>query len=259
MADINGRNAIVTGAAQGLGRAVALRLLAEGAVVVGVDIQGDKLATLRSSLQSGAERFHVCSGDLSKSKTAEAAVATAIAAAGGIDIVVNCAGGSGSRGVADIEDLDEALWDSVIGANLRATFLQCRAAVPHLRRSRNGRIVNFSSSLTQGVSGPLGTVGARLAYCAAKGGIEAFSRQLARDLLPHRITVNTVAPRLILTEPGARVRDRYDQLDAVTQARMLAGRQPESMGKPDDVADTVAYLVSDKASQVTGAMIAVGN
>ena len=258
MDDLKGRNAIVTGAAQGLGRAIALRLLADGAVVVGVDIQSEKLAALRSALQNGADRFHISSGDSSKSQTAEAAVATAIAASGGLDIVVNCAGGSGSRGVADIDDLDEELWDTVIGANLRATYLQCRAAMPYLRRSRNGRIVNFSSSLTRGVSGPLGTVGARLAYCAAKGGIEAFSRQLARDLLPDRITVNAIVPGLILTEPGARVRDRYDQLDAATQARMLGGREPDSMGKPEDVANTVAYLISDAASQVTGALINVG-
>jgi NAD(P)-dependent dehydrogenase (short-subunit alcohol dehydrogenase family) len=258
MHDLKGRYAIVTGAAQGLGRAVALRLLADGAVVVGVDIQDEKLAGLRSSIRDGADRFLVSSGDLSKSETAEAAVAKAIAVSGILDIVVNCAGGSGSRGVADIEDLDEHLWDAVIGANLRATYLQCRAAVPHLRRSCNGRIVNFSSGVTRGVSGPLGTVGARLAYSAAKGGIESFSRQLARDLAPDRITVNTIVPGLILTEPGARVRERYDQLDEATRIRMLGGRRREDMATPADVADAVRYLVSDEASQVTGTLVSVG-
>ena len=258
MSDLAGRKAIVTGAAQGLGRAIALKLLAEGVDVVGVDLQEEKLAALRATLPEGGGRFVISAGDLSRSATAQAAVAAAIADSGPLDIVVNCAGGSGLRGVAGIEELDEDLWDSVIGANLRATYLMCRAAVPHLRRSRHGRIVNFSSNLTRGVSGPLGTVGARLAYCAAKGGIEAFTRQLARDLLPDAITVNTIVPGFVLTEPGARVRDKFDQLDAAAQARLLGGRDLGNVATPQDVADTVAYLVSDAARQVSGALIGVG-
>ncbi len=241
MSDLNGRCAIVTGAAQGLGKAIAMRLLSEGATVIAADIQDAKLAELAVELPAHGRRFHSVSGDVGKAETAAAIVRRALEATGRVDILVNCAGGSGIEGIKDIEDVSEELWDAVIATNLRATFLLSRAAVPAMRRAGCGRIINFSSSLTRGVSAPLATVGARLAYCAAKGGIEAFTRQLARDLGPAGITVNAVVPGFILTEPGARIRRKFDELDESTQALLLRSGANGSPGQPADIATAVAF------------------
>ena len=259
MSDMNGRCAIVTGAAQGLGRAIASRLLNDGATVIGADIQSGKLADAAEEFASHGQRFAAVSGDGAQAETARAIVRRALDMAGRLDILVNCAGGSGLHGVKEIEDLSDELWDRVIASNLRATFVLSRAAVPLMRRVGRGRIVNFSSNLTRGVSAPLGTVGARLAYCAAKGGIEAFTRQLARDLGPAGITVNAIVPGFILTEPGARVRDKFDQLDPDMQSKLLANGMNAVPGRPDDIAGVVAFLVSDAAAQVNGMLLSVGS
>ena len=258
MSDLKGRCAIVTGAAQGLGKAVALRLLNDGATVIGADIQAEKLARTAEEFASHGGRLETVSGDVGKAETATAIVRHALDVAGRLDILVNCAGGSGVKGVKDIEDLGDEIWDAVLDANLRASFLLCRAAVPAMRRLGRGRIVNFSSSVTRGVSGPLGTVGARLAYCAAKGGIEAFTKQLARDLGPAGITVNAVVPGFILTEPGARVRQKFEELDENAQSILMRIGSTGAPGTPEDIAAAVAFLASDEAAQVNGVLLTVG-
>ncbi len=98
----------------------------------------------------------------------------------------------------------------------------------------------------------------RLAYCAAKGGIEAFTRQLARDLGPVGITVNAIVPGFILTEPGARVRQKFDDLDPDTQAMLVRSGINLAPGQPGDIAAAVAFLVSDAAAQINGVLLPVG-
>lgn len=258
MSDLNGRCAIVTGAAQGLGKAIASRLLADGATLIGIDIQAEKLAHAAEEFASHGWRLETVAGNAGRAESASAAVARALEVAGRVDILVNCAGGSGMTAIKEIEDLDEDLWDAVLDSNLKASFLFCRAAAPAMRRLGRGRIVNFSSSLTRGVSGPLGTVGARLAYCAAKGGIEAFTKQLARDLGPAGITVNAVVPGFILTEPGARVRHKFDELDENAKSLLIRTTSTGTPGRPEDIAAAVAFLVSDAAAQVNGVLLTVG-
>ncbi len=257
MNELKGRCAIVTGAAQGLGKAIALRLLDEGATVIGADIQAEKLSQAAKELASHGRMVPI-SGDVGKAATATAIAERALEEAGRIDILVNCAGGSGTKGIKDIEDLSEDVWDAVLDSNLKATFLLCRAVAPAMRRVGRGRIVNFSSNVTRGVSGPLGPVAARLAYCAAKGGIEAFTRQLARDLGPAGITVNAIVPGFILTEPGARVRQKYEELDEGAKALLMRNASTGALGRPESIADAVAFLASDAAAQVNGVLLTVG-
>lgn len=259
MENLSGRTAIVTGAAQGLGRAIAERFLSLGCAVIGGDRLGEKLAAAAAELGcNGQAGFFPVAGDLRSAATPNALVDRAIAETGRLDILVNCAGGSGDVGVQNIDELTDDLWDQVIESNLRATFQCCRAAVPHMRTARWGRILNFSSSLARGMRGPIGTVGARLAYCAAKGGIEALSRQLALDVADDGITVNVIEPGFVLTEPGARVRERFEALSTDEQQAILAGRDPTDLPQPADVARVAAFLSSNEAGHLNGLLVPVG-
>ncbi|MGH7267045.1 MAG: SDR family NAD(P)-dependent oxidoreductase, partial [Candidatus Rokuibacteriota bacterium] len=148
---------------------------------------------------------HPLAAGVTAAAQVEAMVATAMTKLGRVDILVNNAGGSGTVGVADIEETSEELWDRVVDTNLKGTFLCSRAVAPGMKAQRYGRIVNLSSVAARGSFGPLLTVGARLPYAAAKAGVQGLTYQLARDLGPWSITVNVVVPGFTLTEPGARV------------------------------------------------------
>ena len=253
-----GRTAIVTGAAQGLGRAVALRLLSEGANVVAADLQAAKLVAFHQSLDAArAERFATAPGDLATSTAAAALADAAMRAFGRIDVLVNVAGGSGtSEPVRDIEDVSEELWHEIFAINIHATYNCCRAVVPNMRRAGYGRIVNFSSGSTLGVTMWPTSQSVRLAYCAAKGAIEAFSRQLALDLASAGITVNTLMPGFVLTEPGARVYERFQTLPVELRQRLLESQT--SPTSPADIAEAVAFLTSEAAGHVNGIILKVG-
>ena len=129
-----GRVAVVTGAAQGIGFAVAARMAAEGARVVMADIQAEKVAAAARRLDPAGQRTAACRVDVADAASVAAMVETAQTRFGGLDVLANVAGGSGSRIIEDIEDMTDAIWDSVVGANLRGTFVCSRAAVPLMKR-----------------------------------------------------------------------------------------------------------------------------
>lgn len=254
---MRGRIAIVTGAAQGLGAAIAEALATEGATVVLIDRNSEQLGSARERLPVRYGFKHLALVvDLSQEREVQDAVRSVEADLGRIDVLVNCAGGSGSKPVREIDDVSAQLWAETIDNNLTSTFLCCKYVVPVMRHNGYGRIVNFSSGLANGQAGPLGPVGARLPYVAAKAAITALSRQLAKDLAGTGITVNTISPGLIVPSQG-RVREKLDAMAAQDSAAIMAAIPMGRAGDEVEIAQAVSYLVSEQAGFTSGALLSV--
>ena len=250
---VAGKVALVTGAAAGIGRAIALRLAEEGAALVVVDIDADGLAETERMIEAADGSAPAPPLAIIADVTDEAAVKTLFAAAlarhGRIDILVNDVGGgtSGRIWEATVED-----WDHVIRLNLRSAFLCTREAAAHMRERRSGRIVNLSSGAREGTPWAAYYTG-NSAYSAAKAGIHGFTRGVALELAAYGVTVNAVAPGPIETErtgPGFRKIEHleYGPIRATPLRRI---------GMPDDVANAVLYLASDEANYITGTTLPV--
>ena len=255
--DLQGKIAIITGAAQGIGRAIAREFAVLGADMMLADIQGDRLTAVELEVRKLGSRAMSMPVDVARAAQVNEMIASAAQALGAPDILVNNAGGSGTVGMAAIEEVAEKVWDDSVDLNLKGAFLCCQATVPRMRRRRYGRIVNISSQSARGTSGPLGTQGARLPYAAAKAGILGFTYQLANDVAGDGIYVNAVIPGFILTEPGARVRERYESLPEEEKSRRVAGIPLGRPGRPEELAKAVAFLASDDASYITGTVLEV--
>ena len=254
---LDGKVALITGAAQGLGRAVAEALAAAGARLIVSDRQVEKLASTAADLERRGYPVVSVPADVTLSGQVDEVVQQGLQTFERIDILVNNAGGSGNVGIADIEDVSDDLWNAVVDANLKSAFLCCRAVVPHMKAQRQGSIINFSSMSAKGAFGALGTSGVRLPYAGAKSGIIGFTSQLAKDLGPFGIRVNAVMPGFILTPSDARVAQRYQALSADEQEAMVRAVPLGRPGRAEEVAAVVLFLASEAASYVSGATIKV--
>jgi len=242
---VEGRVAVVTGAGQGIGRAVAERLAAEGARVVGGDIDASMLERTVLALQGTGASVVGVVGDVTEPASATQLVDTAVERFGRVDILVNVVGGSRT---ARVWEMTEDTWDHVLRWNLRSTFLCTRAAAPHMMKQRYGKIVCISSGAREGTPWTAYYAGGA-AYSAAKAGVHGFIRDVALELARYGINVNAVAPGPIDTErTGANLKE----LDATVEFSPSKMTPLGRLGLPVEVANAVLFLASDEASYITG-------
>ena len=252
-----GRTALITGAAQGIGLAVAQRFAAEGARLVLVDLNADKVEAAAAQLREAGAAALAVAADVTAAADVKAAVECALREYGALDIVVNNAGGSGNARAFDIEAVTEEIWDRLIALNLKSAFLFCREAMPHMKARGYGRIVNVSSGIARGNGRPQATAGAVLPYAAGKAGVLGLTSTLAKMVAESGITVNAVVPGFVLTEPGARVRDWFDALEPAARAALLSRTSMGRPGEASEVANAILFLASEESSFVSGTALDV--
>jgi len=235
-ARLEGKVAVVTGAADGIGQAIASRFLAEGASVLAADLSGEKL---QASLGAPGARLRLVTQDVTAGDAPERLIDAAVAAFGGLDILVN------NAGIVQFEPAEvmrDDTWRRTLEVNLGAVFKLCRHAIPHLRQRGGGRIINISS-INAVRTGP-----GLAAYAAAKHGVVGLTQTLAVELGPDRITANYVCPGAILTGMTRPLAESDPALRSAMDNFSPLGR----MGRPDEVAGAVLFLASDDASFVNG-------
>jgi NAD(P)-dependent dehydrogenase (short-subunit alcohol dehydrogenase family) len=239
----DGRVAVITGGASGIGRATALRFLDEGASVVVSDLNEAGGEALAASLADRADRFRFIAGDVSSEDHVAAAVDLAVSTWGSLDVMFNNAGIGGAFG--PITDIESPHWDHTFAVLVRSVFLGTKHAARVMIPQGGGSIVNTAS--VAGLGGGSGPV----AYSAAKAAVVSMTETTAEELAPHRVRVNAVCPGLIFT-PLAVGKDE----DRVQRTVDALQPWPER-GRPEDIAATVAWLASDDATFVTGAAVRV--
>jgi 2,3-dihydroxy-2,3-dihydro-p-cumate dehydrogenase len=242
---LKGRVAIVTGAAQGIGRVIAERFIREGAVVMIADVLAEKVqATAGEISQEQAAQVYSFSGDLSKEDAATALINQAIKECGQVDILVNNAGGGVIRPF--LEHTPETL-EITLNRNLWTTIWCCRAVLPHMIERGYGRIVN------NGAESVRNGLWQHAAYNAAKGGVHGLTTGLAREFATHGITVNTVAPSATNTEEVVRWEAKDPTYVDDIKSLIPMGR----FASMEEVAATIAFVASEDASFITGQIISV--
>lgn len=241
MGRLEGKIALVTGAGQGIGRAIAETLAREGADIVVCGRTPAPLEACVAAVTALGRRALAIPTDVGSREAVDACVARTIETFGKIDILVNNAGVTRDKLLIRMSDED---WDAVLQTNLKGAFLFSRAAARPMMKQRAGVIIQIAS-----IIGLIGNAG-QCNYAASKGGLIAMTKSLAKELASRGIRVNAVAPGFIVSK-------MTDALPAEVREQMLANTPLGRLGVPEDVAKTVAFLASDDASYVTGQVLSV--
>jgi NAD(P)-dependent dehydrogenase (short-subunit alcohol dehydrogenase family) len=242
MGDFDGRVVVVTGAARGIGRAIAQSFAAEGARLALADLDASGLETARAELASGGTETVSCVGDVGSEQGASDLVDATVSAFGHIDVLVNNAG---RWIIKTVEETTTEEWDEQLATNLRSLYLVCRRAIPALRAGRDASVINLASMAAIRFTVP------HVAYASSKAGVVAFTRDLAVELAPDRVRVNAVAPGPIDT--GGYV----DAMEVEARQRYLEGLLLGRVGTPRDIANAVLFLASERAAYITGVTLPV--
>jgi len=241
MRRFEGRVSVVTGASQGIGETIARDLAAEGAAVVLVDVQADKLEAVAAAIAGAGGRAEARAVDVGDAAAVEAAVAAVVAAHGRIDHLVNNAGITRDGLLMRMKEAD---WDAVLRVNLKGAFNFSKSVLRTMIAARYGRIVNIAS-----IAGLMGNAG-QANYAASKAGVIALAKSLAREVGSRGITVNAVAPGFIATA-------MTDALPEEVRKSYLEAIPLKKFGLPKDVASAVEFLLSEEAAYITGQVVGV--
>jgi 3-oxoacyl-[acyl-carrier protein] reductase len=245
--NLSGRVAIVSGAARGIGAAIAVELATAGAAVAVLDLdEADTEPTVTSIRAQGGQALGL-GADVSDTVAVTGAVARTITEFGELHIVVNNAGVTRDNLLENLSDDD---WDTVVRINLRGVFVLTRAARPHLVEAGYGRVINLSSASVSGTR-------AQANYAAAKAGIIGFTKTVAHELGPYGTTVNAIAPGYVET---AMTRAQAEQAGIPLEEKLasIAARLPvRRTGQPEDIAAAAAFLASPRAGYITGQVLFV--
>jgi NAD(P)-dependent dehydrogenase (short-subunit alcohol dehydrogenase family) len=241
---LGGRVAVITGAAQGIGQACARRLVADGAAVALWDLADGPGQALADELAAGGARAVYLHCNVARKDEVDAALAATLQAFGRVDALVSNAG---IFKAAEFLDITEADWDAVLDVNLKGAFLVGQAVARQMVAQGGGAIVNMSS-----VNGTL-AIPTIASYNASKGGINQLTRVMALALADRGVRVNAVAPGTIATELARNAVLTSDE----ARARILSRTPMRRLGEPSEIADVVAFLLSDAASYVTGEIVTV--
>lgn len=245
-----GKTAVVTGAAHGFGRAIALALAERGAAVWACDVLDEELQETRQLCQGLDGSCSVKVVNVRERATVRGFVDEIVARDGSVDILVNNAGGVLGQVGRPLEEISEEDWDSIFEVNARGAFYFAQAAAPGMKAQRYGRIVNISSGAGLGVS----LTGIQ-AYAAAKAAQIGLTRQLAHELGPWGITVNNIAPGFVLSNPNS-IR-QFESYGEEGQRALVERFALKRLGSAEDIAHGVLFFASDYASWVTGQVLSV--
>jgi 3-oxoacyl-[acyl-carrier protein] reductase len=239
--ELKGKIALVTGAGQGIGQAIALTFAREGADVVVNALHQEKAEAVASEIRESGRRSIAIGADVSNKGEVDRMVERVIREWGGIDILVNNAGIGNTRMVEDMTDEE---WHHVLGVNLDGTFYCCQAVIETMKRRGGGKMINISSSAAKGMS-----VHSCAAYTSSKAAILGFTRHLAFEVGPYHINVNAICPATTLTP---KVQATPEQIKSMKDKMPL-----KDLSNAQDVADTALFLASDRSRMITGISIDV--
>jgi NAD(P)-dependent dehydrogenase (short-subunit alcohol dehydrogenase family) len=251
MGEFDGRAVLVTGGALGIGKGIVEGFAREGAGVAIADIDADAARRLALEVDAAGGRAIATIGDVSSAADAERMVAESVAALGRLDVLVNNAGIQPMDAYYRVEDTPEETWDRITGVNLKGMFLMSKYAIPRIREAGGGAVVNMAS--VQGLQ----SMPRVPSYAASKGGVLSLTRNMALDYAPEGIRVNAICPGTIDSEM-VRVSARAEGGDIEATIKRYGSFHPLGrIGQPEDIAQAVLFLASERASFITGEQLTV--
>lgn len=245
-----GKTVVVTGAAQGFGRAIALAFAELGAAVYACDVLEDSLQETAQLAEQSGTPIRVRRVDVTDQAAVQQLVDEAVLETGRVDVLVNNAGGVLGQVGRPLEEVSAQDWRAIFGVNVDGAFLFSQAAAPHMKRQKSGRIINISSGAGLGVS----LTGIQ-AYASAKAAQIGLTRQLAHELGEWGITVNNVAPGFVRSNPTTE--RQWQSYGEEGQQRLLNNIALKRLGTPQDIANAVLFFASEQAGWISGQVLSV--